>query len=287
MTINLAQLKAFTSVATIGSFTQAAASLNVSQSNLSMQVGTLETHYNVKLLERKRGEVKPTPIGHELLEIAKQLFLLQDEAATLIANANQFDKGTLRIGSDSPVTVFPHLNTFKQEYPTVTTSLYLGSAEEVLKALKTYQVDVAIVSNKASEHMFDSISIKQSGLACVFLNDHILSKKKCVSFKELKNHPLIMRMEGSQTRAVFDAASKLADFTASVSLEVSSREGVLEAVLHQIGVGVIWEQEFNNDPRLKVVPLDVEGGMLSAYLVIAKDRERRGILRAFMNIVND
>jgi DNA-binding transcriptional LysR family regulator len=286
MSINMTQVKAFMSVATFGSFTKAAEALNLTQSNLSMQVAALERGYNIKLLERTRGDIKPTPIGRSLFEIAKQIFALQDEALALVKNTNEFDKGTIRIGSDSPVTIFPYINAFKATYPNIELSLYLGSGEEVVEALKTCKIDVALMSEPQMGVGYKSIPIKQSGLACVFLATNPMAMKKRIMFKDLNDQSLVMRMEGSRTRMIFDAASRLACFKASVALEVSSREGVLEAVLNNLGIGIIWQKEFNGDPRLRVVPLDVKGGLLNACFVYQTERENRGLLRAFLGAID-
>ncbi len=285
MTINLSQLKAFVSVASVGSFTKAARTLNLSQSNLSMQVATLEKSYNIKLLERKKGEVCPTALGRDLADIGKQIFSLQDQAAELVKNANALDKGTLRIGCDSPVTVFPYLARFKEQYPNVEVSLYLGSAHEVLVALKACKIDIALMSEQVDETQFIAKPLKQSSLGCVCPIDHPFAKKKKITFADLDGEKLVMRMVGSQTRAVFDAASKLADFTPTIALEVSSREGVMEGVRHGFGVGLVWQNEFNDDPRLKAIPLGVDGGNLTISQVVGRERENRGILRAFVDFL--
>ncbi len=61
--MNVAQLRAFHTVAAEGGFTKAARLLNVTQPTLSQEVKALEEAYGVLLLDRSRRTVTPTSIG--------------------------------------------------------------------------------------------------------------------------------------------------------------------------------------------------------------------------------
>ncbi|MBL4614649.1 MAG: LysR family transcriptional regulator [Magnetovibrio sp.] len=285
MIINLSQLKSFAAVANEGSFTKAARTLGLTQSTLSMQVASLEKGYNVKLLERKRGAIKPTALGQVMLDVANRLFALQDDAAALVCDADNLGGGVLRVGSDSPATVLEFIATFAKLHPGVEVSLSLGSAEEALAGLMNCTTDIAVLSKTGSARKFEAVAVRKSGLACVVPQDHPLASRPLIGFDDLHKRALVLRQEGSQTRAVFDVACQEAQFVPRTGLEISSREGMLEAVRRGLGIGIIWEKEFNGDPRLKTVPLDVPATELTAYLVYQRERRKswphNSVIKAF------
>lgn len=289
MSINLSQLKAFAAVANEGSFTQAARALGLTQSTLSMQVATLEKGYNVKLLERKRGAIKPTALGQGMLDVANRLFALQDDAAALITDADNLGGGVLRVGSDSPATVLEFIAKFAQVHPEVEVSLSLGSAEETLEGLLNCTTDIAVLSKTGSVQKFEAVAVRKSGLACVMPQDHPLASRPVIRFEDLLKRAMVLRQDGSQTRAVFDVACQEASFVPRIALEISSREGMLEAVCRGLGIGIIWEKEFNGDPRLKTVPLDAPATELTAYLVYQRERRKswphKSVIKAFYKLV--
>ena len=61
--MELYQIRQFVAVAETGSFTKGAARVAVSQPALSAAVAKLETEMGVKLFDRRRGHVLPTPAG--------------------------------------------------------------------------------------------------------------------------------------------------------------------------------------------------------------------------------
>ncbi|TPE50160.1 hydrogen peroxide-inducible genes activator [Amaricoccus solimangrovi] len=73
MEITLRQLRYMVALAEEGGFGRAAASVNVSQPALSVQIRELETSLGVELFERRPREVVPTPAGREALIHARRV----------------------------------------------------------------------------------------------------------------------------------------------------------------------------------------------------------------------
>ena len=67
MDLNFRQIRAFVSVAQLGSFTRAATALHVSQPALTVQIRKLEEALHSRLLDRNSRSVALTRAGRELL----------------------------------------------------------------------------------------------------------------------------------------------------------------------------------------------------------------------------
>ncbi len=73
MDLSLRQVRAFVSVVQAGSFTRAAALLNLSQPALTVQLRRLEEALDARLLDRTSRRVAPTRLGRELLPVFQRV----------------------------------------------------------------------------------------------------------------------------------------------------------------------------------------------------------------------
>lgn len=82
-TLNLDVLRSFVAIHDTGSFRQAAASVHLSPSAVSLQIGKLEEQLSQRLLERNARRVELTEQGDVLLYQARKLLSLNDETVAL------------------------------------------------------------------------------------------------------------------------------------------------------------------------------------------------------------
>ncbi len=93
------QLRTFTTIVDLASFSRAARQLNLSQSAISQQISALERDLAVQLLQRAGSGARPTPSGEILLRYARQILAKIDEAQRVLAEQEQAGAGVLRIGA--------------------------------------------------------------------------------------------------------------------------------------------------------------------------------------------
>jgi DNA-binding transcriptional LysR family regulator len=120
---DLADLDAFTAVASARSFRGAAALRGVSPSALSEAVRRLEASLDVRLLNRTTRSVTPTPAGQILLDKLRPAFSEVGEAVEAIARGAKGEGGTLRLNVPSAVAdlVLPSIVTrFMAAHPAIT-----------------------------------------------------------------------------------------------------------------------------------------------------------------------
>src|ERR1700740_3845482 len=72
-------IETFMWVVTLGSFRGAAQKLNTTQPAISQRIAQLEREVGVKLLQRDRRMVLPTPSGRQLMVYAEKLLGLRSE----------------------------------------------------------------------------------------------------------------------------------------------------------------------------------------------------------------
>ena len=120
-------LQAFVAVADQSSFTRAAATLNRTQSAVSMQIKRLEDRLGVELFHRTKANVDLSPSGEGLLGYARRILSLNDEA---IAHLREHKvEGVVRLGvmdDYGTLIVPPLLASFLAGYPLIQVEMEAG-----------------------------------------------------------------------------------------------------------------------------------------------------------------
>src|SRR3569832_2430183 len=155
--MRLPQLRSFHAVATMGSFTKAAQSLNVSQPTVTTQAGQLEDLYKAELFHRTGRRVRPTELGERLLQLSRQIFSLEAESVQLLRDAGELRSGHLRVAAVGPSHVTRMLAAFNQRYPGIKISVTTGNSQDVLDRLLDYTADVGVLAQVFRDRRFVSV----------------------------------------------------------------------------------------------------------------------------------
>jgi DNA-binding transcriptional LysR family regulator len=116
--LDLTALRSFLAIADAGGVTRAAASLNLTQSAVSMQIKRLEDVLQVQLLDRSARRVSLTASGEQLLGYARQMLAINDEALARLTHAEFDGMITLGVPHDIVFPVIPAvLRHFKRDFP--------------------------------------------------------------------------------------------------------------------------------------------------------------------------
>ena len=129
-------LKAFIAVVDYGGYTAAANVLNRSQAAISQQIKRLEETTEAALFQHPRHDVQLTEQGQIMLDYARRLIALNNEALTSLRPDDLV--GKVRIGANSyyAITVLPPLLArFCKEHPEVQLELHTGMAADMRRQL--------------------------------------------------------------------------------------------------------------------------------------------------------
>ncbi|MDR6439281.1 aminoethylphosphonate catabolism LysR family transcriptional regulator [Paenarthrobacter nicotinovorans] len=280
--MNLTHLRAFHLVATHGSYVAAAAAAGVSQPTLSEQVRLLERRHGVHLLQRSGRSVELTPLGSKLLVVTARLFGAELEAETILAKARNVMQGELRFGTDAPINAVGLLSIFRRQNPGVNIQLISGNSAEVRKRVLAGTVDVGIIADETPHPDLVARALAKQDLVAFVRQDHALAGSKMIRLRDLVDHPLIIREIGSVTRRSIETALSSAQLQPTEVLETDSREAVHAAVIAGLGIGVIAEDEFNDDPRLVLLDFADAIPPITEYLVYRQDRQRSHVVDAVL-----
>jgi DNA-binding transcriptional LysR family regulator len=138
-------LKAFVAVADHRSFTRAAATLNRTQSAVSMQIKRLEDRLGVELFSRTKANVDLSAAGEGLLGYARRILTLNEEAVGRLAERKV--EGVVRLGVMDDYGTFivpPLLANFLAGYPRIHVEMETGLTSSMPARLgETYDLVIA------------------------------------------------------------------------------------------------------------------------------------------------
>lgn len=153
--MNLQQLSTFCAILNEGSMTAAAEKLFLTQPAVSQQIRNLEEELGVELLVRGVRHVKPTLHGQLLYEYAKKIMHLTKQAEVAIQSMKSEVRGRLVIGTLNSIGMYlvsPIVGLFLKTNAQLTLSLEYGSGDEILTAMNSGKLDVAILPDVQKEY---------------------------------------------------------------------------------------------------------------------------------------
>ncbi|GLZ87454.1 transcriptional regulator [Metapseudomonas resinovorans] len=280
-----AELKAFYMVARLGSITQAAKKLGLSQPTVTTQIRNLEGQYGVELFHRGGRRLTVSEEGAKLLPMVKVLLQQEADIEFFLRNCGQM-QGTLRIGATAPYYILDLVRSFRERFPQIDVSLDIGNSQQVIEALEEYRVDLAASSQKLDDARLVRMVLGSDPLVLAVHRQHPLARRKSVSLPDLKGHCLLMREPGSTTRQLTEDMLKDAGIAIGPLLEIGSRESIREAVIRNLGISIIARHEVPDNPELRVIELK-GAPQIDEYLYCLKERRQARLPAAFLAVARE
>ena len=275
-----AELKAFYRVARLGSITQAAKKLGLSQPTVTTQIRNLEAQYGVELFHRGGRRLVVSEEGARLLPMVKALLQQEADIEFYLRNCGQV-QGALRIGATAPYYILDLVRAFRERFPQTDVSLEIGNSQQVIEALEEYRVDLAASSQKLEDARLTRVLLGSDPLVLAVHRQHPLARHPSVVLEDLRGHCLLMRESGSTTRQLTEAMLRDAGITPGPLLEIGSRESIREAVIRNLGISIIARHEVPDNPELRVVELK-GAPHIDEYLYCLKERRQARLPAAFL-----
>lgn len=146
--ITLNQLRAFESIARLGSFRAAADELRLTQPSISQRIRELESALGVALFERRGPRIAPTPQAHELLTYAERMLSTSAELRARFRSREAL-RGMLRIGVSENVALVclaEILQRLEQRHPALLASVFVGDSAQLSTRMDERALDIAIIA---------------------------------------------------------------------------------------------------------------------------------------------
>src|SRR6202012_3794712 len=140
-------IETFMWVVTLGSFRGAAQKLNTTQPAISQRIAQLEREVGVRLLQRDRRMVLPTPSGRQMMVYAEKLIGLRSEMMAEIGDRSAM-RGVLRLGVAETIvyTWLPRLiKSVNTTYPNLSLEIEVDITPNLNARLQAQEIELAFM----------------------------------------------------------------------------------------------------------------------------------------------
>jgi DNA-binding transcriptional LysR family regulator len=237
--MNIEYLKTFQEIVRLGSFSEVAKKLHISQPAVTFQIQKLEQELGAHLIDRSQRTIALTPAGQRLLKFAAAI---GEERETLQHDLEQLqDKvtGDLRIAASTIPGEYllpTLLAKFKQRYPAVKIKVDISDSLTVISKVSdnTYEVGFCGVATEGKG--IASFKIASDEIVLIVFPGHPFAGKGEVAPEELAGEPFIFREATSGTQRSLEnllerAGLDISQWTPNLVL------GSTQAVVAAVGAG--------------------------------------------------
>jgi DNA-binding transcriptional LysR family regulator len=142
------QLRTFVAIAQTGSFTRAADVVHKTQSAVSMQMKKLEERIGRPIFGRDGRAARLTEDGERLLDYARRIVRLNEEAVDLFRDRELAGHVRLGVPDDYADRYLPDImETFSRAYPRAELSVVCEPTVDLIERIDREELDIAIVTN--------------------------------------------------------------------------------------------------------------------------------------------
>jgi DNA-binding transcriptional LysR family regulator len=232
ITLDIDSMRALTVIAECGGVTRAAKRLNLSQSAVSHKMKRLEGRLNRNLFTRIDGKLVFSADGEKLLDYARRLVRLHDEAC---ASFHQSDlAGELRLGITEDVSApgMAHiLSSFSTSFPNVTLTSRVAHTPELVRWLQAGEIDMALIEVFESDLLDTDHALGRQQIVWLQAEDFVLDTARPI--------PFVTYHKECFYKAWAERALGERGLSLRVVFECPSIEGMVNAVRSGLGIGLV------------------------------------------------
>jgi DNA-binding transcriptional LysR family regulator len=239
---SIRQLEAFRAVMLAGSVTRAAELVRLTQPTVSKLIAQLERAMDLKLFERSRGRLIPTPEAEALLHQIDKVFAAVDEVGRNARQLAQGRSGHIRI------TAIPALGleflpravaSFLEARPDMRVTLNIRASRYVAEWVATQQADLGFVSGTiAAPGTVSEIFQEVSGV-CVLPRGHALARKRAIKPADLANERFVSLGRDTAFRYLLDRTFAEASVSRRIIIETNYSASACALVAAGAGVTIV------------------------------------------------
>ncbi|NKB27287.1 MAG: LysR family transcriptional regulator [Rhodobacteraceae bacterium] len=282
------KLRIFHAVADAGSLTHAGDTLHLSQSAVSRQIRALEDSLNTTLFHRHARGLILTEQGELLFDATVAMTKRLDTASARIRDSEEEVFGELRVTTTTgfgTIWLAPRLPKLYEKYPDLNIDLML---EERVLDLPMREADVAIRMKEPSQADLIRRRLMTVRMRLYATPAYLEVQGSLQRPEDLSDHRLICQNTTSaQVSAGARLVQELLTHNISSTLTVNNYYGVLQAVLNDLGIGVLPDYVTEDVPNLIRVLPDLESAEVPVFLAFPEELRHSKRIGAFRDFVTE
>ena len=292
--MNLDYLRTFLEVVRVGSFSEVAKKLSLSQPAVSFQIHKLEQDLGVRLIDRGQKKLALTDAGKRLIRFAEAV---EKERARLGRDLDQMREevtGTIVIAASTipgEVLLPPILGEFKSLHSAVGARVDISDSLTVISGVQSGAYDLGFCGSVPVGKDLEYFRVAEDEIVLIVFPEHPFARRRKVSFPELEGEPLVLREETSGTQRSLKSLLSRAGLDVdrlSTNLVLGTSQAVVSAVESRVGIAFVSNLAIKKSLALGLVKeVAIKGLNLKRdfYCVYRKERVVSRLLSEFIAFV--
>ncbi len=245
MPINIRHVEAFRMLMTMGTVSQAAKLLDISQPALSQMIQSLERDTQITLFERQRGRLIPTRAAKVFFEESERVFVGLDtlvRKAASLRDAHTSGRERLAVGCLHALGsgfVLDVIKKFCVSHPATLISLQLQSSQQIREAVISGQLDFGIVADEAEPLKTVGSLFSEIPAVLALPAKHRLAKQNVINTHDLDEEPFIALNPEDRMRQRLESAMLGKNVTLNIVVETPYSATACGLVQRGIGISLV------------------------------------------------
>ena len=292
--MDLKQLEYFVRVAELGSFTRAAAALDVAQSALSRQIRLLEVELRQNLLLRNGRGVTLTEAGRLMLEHGRGILHQVERAREDLGRARGALAGRVTVGlppSLARLLTVPISRAFRQQLPAAALSITEGLSISMQEWLQNGRLDIALLYNPPTSSELETVHLMDEELFAVSpRTDASGDVAEPIALQALARQLLVVPSRPNALRMLLERQMADIGCQPRIAMEIDGVPAILDLVSEGVGYAVLpghAVQTSAHPQRYLLHPITEPRVVGQVYLVTSARRASTLTQQAMVGLIRD
>ncbi|MFI1106145.1 LysR family transcriptional regulator [Streptomyces melanogenes] len=236
--MELNSLRQFLVVARLEHLSRAAEELRVAQPSLSRTIARLESDVGAPLFDRS-GRLRMNDAGRLFRDHVERALGELDAGRRAVAEATSEGLGSVRLASETFLTLTGPLAAFKREHPALEIELHWSSSEDMARRLRAQDVDLCVASQPVHAEGLQSAHLFDEPVSVVVPLGHPLAGRTTVTVEELADQPFITARQGHWLRRLLGRLFAAHGLTPHIVCESDEHSAIAGLISAGLGIGLV------------------------------------------------
>ncbi len=259
-----------------GGVTRTAEALYLTQPAVTQRLRRLERALGARVVERTGRTLGLTDAGRAILPLARQALQILAQIPVAVSEVQGLLRGEITLGASTTIGEFllpKRLSAFAQAYPHIVVRLHIANTQTIVQRVLDRSLHAGFVGLRPTSSALVTVPFLADTIVLVAAPTHPLAGRRA-SAGDLHHGRLLVREEGSATRALALKALSRCGVNADAAVGFGSNAAVRTAVLAGYGVAALSREVVADDleqDRLKAVRLPGWRCRRRFYLIRRRD----------------
>jgi DNA-binding transcriptional LysR family regulator len=270
--MDLLQLEHFLAVVEERTFTRAAERVCRSQPAVSQSIKKLEEELGAPLLARDGHDLALTEAGERLLDYARKMMRMRDEALRELGALKNLATGTLNIAAHESAAVYllpAPLRHYLHRFPDIRVGIHRSKLAEIPRQVMDREVQLGFVKDEPTFHELRWAEVHLDQMILVAAPGHPLTRRSEAHIRDLGNEQFVLHHLCSATEQMIVRLFEEHATRCRIVAELWSFENIKNFVQAEVGLGIV--------PRI-TVQQELKSGSLARINVPELNIPRRTLM---------